>query len=369
LSSYLNSNCQMPPDMETALCIAAEIPSPARDLQTECLRLEQICMGALRDEVMAWPKPGLVTPVDSGSHRDMNIGTLLSSIDALHGSFARLVHAGARGASFAALRDIGMQAERKMLLATAGVNTHRGAIFNLGLLVAAAARRRVDHALQKFSCGDVVARVWGAEIAAARTQSPVSHGNSVYKKFAVGGARTEAAAGFPSVYNIGLPVLRCHLVAGHDRETAQIATLLALMEYLPDTNLLWRGGEAGLEFVRESAAEFNRDGGVAKPGWQQRLLELHHDCVARNLSPGGSADLMAATWVAHILDLNPDCPLEPTPLQLPLAAARGMQEGIPQLCCDPASNRGRAQSAPPLIRGGWEGFKPNEQSGLNFTAG
>jgi triphosphoribosyl-dephospho-CoA synthase len=288
--------------MESAFCIAAEIKSTAHELHAECMSLEQICMDALRDEVMAWPKPGLVTPVDSGSHRDMNIGTLLTSIDALHGSFARLAHAGARAEPFAVLREIGMEAERKMLLATGGVNTHRGAIFNLGLLVAAAARRLVDQSLAISSCGEVVASVWGAEIAAARTQSPVSHGNSVYKKFAVGGARTEAAAGFPSVYNIGMPALRRNLAAGHDRETAQIAALLALMEYLPDTNLLWRGGESGIEFVRKSAAAFNRAGGVAAPGWREHLLELHRACVARNLSPGGSADLMAATWVAHELE-------------------------------------------------------------------
>lgn len=298
----MHRNCQLLPDMETAFCVAADIESPSRDLQTECLRLEQVCVDALRLEAMAWPKPGLVTPVDSGSHRDMNIATLLTSIDALRGSFALLAYAGACGKPFTVLREIGLEAEDKMLFATAGVNTHRGAIFNLGLLVAAAARRRADHALQNLSCGEIVASVWGAEIAAARTQSPASHGNSIYKKFAVGGARAEAAAGFPAVYSIGLPALRRHLAAGHDRETAQIAVLLALMEYLPDTNLLWRGGESGLEFMRKSAAQFNRDGGVDRQGWREHLLGLHRACVARNLSPGGSADLMAATWVAHELE-------------------------------------------------------------------
>ncbi len=290
--------------METAFCIAAEIESATRDRQTECLHLEQICVDALHYEAMAWPKPGLVTPVDSGSHRDMSIGTLLSSIDALRGSFAQLAEAGARGATFAALQEIGLAAERNMLLATDGINTHRGAIFNLGLLVAAAARRQDDPALHGLNCGEVVARLWGAEILAARTQAPASHGNSVFKKFAAGGARTEAASGFPTLYSIGLPVLRRHLAAGHDRESALIATLLGLMTYLPDTNLLWRGGEPGLEFVRQSAAAFSHDGGVAMPSWRERLLELHRECVARNLSPGGSADLMAATWAVHELELN-----------------------------------------------------------------
>ncbi|HUX91786.1 MAG TPA: triphosphoribosyl-dephospho-CoA synthase MdcB [Gallionellaceae bacterium] len=290
--------------MEAAFCIAAKIESPSLDLQAGYLQLEQICVDALRCEAMAWPKPGLVTPVDSGSHCDMNIATLLTSIEALRGSFVLLAEAGARGASFAMLREIGMTAERSMLHATDGINTHRGAIFNLGLLVAAAARRPLDYSLHSLGCGEIVARLWGAEIVAARKNSPASHGNSVFKKYFAGGARTEAATGFPSVYNIGLPALRRHLAAGHDRESALLATLFALMEYLPDSNLLWRAGEPGLEFVRKSAADFNRDGGVEMPGWRERLLGLHREYVARNLSPGGSADLMAATWVVHQLELN-----------------------------------------------------------------
>jgi triphosphoribosyl-dephospho-CoA synthase len=94
------------------------------------------------------------------------------------------------------------------------------------------------------------------------------------------------------------------------------------MESLPDTNLLWRGGESGLEFVRQSAAVFNRDGGVAIQGWRESLLEMHRECVARNLSPGGSADLLAATWAVYQLELNPECPIEPNPLQLPLVRGR-----------------------------------------------
>lgn len=277
-------------------------PPPCKS-QAESLQLEHLCLSALRNEAMAWPKPGLVTPVDSGSHRDMNIATLLTSIEALRGSFALLAQAGASGASFAELCEIGLAAECNMLQATGNINTHRGAIFNLGLLLAAASLRGANQSLEKLSCGEIVAKVWGADIKAARTQSPASHGSSVYKKFAAGGARVEAAAGFPSIYNLGLPVLRRHLADGCDRETAQIATLLVLMEYLPDTNLLWRGGEAGLAFVRQSAAVFNEGGGVANPDWRESLLLLHRSFIERNLSPGGSADLLAATVLAHELEL------------------------------------------------------------------
>jgi len=288
--------------MESAACSHGVSAAKPHDQHADCFRLERICLEALTHEAMAWPKPGLVTPVDAGSHRDMHIGTFLASIDALQGSFAALALAGARGQSFAVLQAIGIEAEGKMLCATRGVNTHRGAIFNLGLLVAAAARRSADDALADLGCGAIVARVWGAEIAAGRKKSPASHGNSVFKRFSAGGARTEAASGFPTVYNIGLPALRRLVDAGHDRETAQVGTLLVLMEHLPDTNLLWRDGELGLEFVRDSAAAFNRAGGVDAPGWREQLLAMHREFVGRNLSPGGSADLLAASWAAHQLE-------------------------------------------------------------------
>jgi triphosphoribosyl-dephospho-CoA synthase len=200
------------------------------------------------------------------------------------------------------LQTIGIAAEQKMLRATGGINTHRGAIFNLGLLAAAAARRSADKTLAHLECGQIVTKVWGTEILAGRKSAPASHGNHVFRQFAAGGARMEAAAGFPTVYNIGLPVLHRLLQAGHNRETALIGTLMALMEYLPDTNVLWRAGEDGLDFVRHSAASFNRSGGVESADWQPSLLALHRAFVARHLSPGGSADLVAATWAVHQFD-------------------------------------------------------------------
>jgi triphosphoribosyl-dephospho-CoA synthase len=251
---------------------------------------------------MAWPKPGLVSPVDSGSHRDMHLGTFFASMAALRGCFAELACAGAHGELFPALQAIGIEAERKMLCATGGINTHRGAIFNLGLLVAAASLRKSDLSYSGLECGAVVTKAWGADILAGRKHSPASHGNHVFTKYAAGGARIEAAAGFPTVYNIGLPTLRRLLQNGHNRETALIGTLMTLMEYLPDTNILWREGESGLDFVRALAAAFNRSGGIDASGWREQLQDLHRVFVARNLSPGGSADLVAATWVAHHLE-------------------------------------------------------------------
>jgi triphosphoribosyl-dephospho-CoA synthase len=281
------------------ICHDVDVVENSCEAKTDYVYLENICLDSLKFEVMAWPKPGLVSPVDSGSHQDMHLGTFFSSIDALNGSFAAMARAGFHGQSYASLQSIGIEAERKMLNATGGINTHRGAIFNLGLLVASTAKRMSDLSLSNLECGEVVAKLWGADILSGRDKFTASHGNQVFNKFSAGGARVEAASGFPNVYSIGLPSLRKHIQAGHDHETALIGTLMVLMEYLPDTNLLWRGGVEGLDFVRSAAAEFNRSGGVTTFGWQMRILAMHRTFISRNLSPGGSADLVAATWAVH----------------------------------------------------------------------
>ncbi|MBL8472057.1 MAG: triphosphoribosyl-dephospho-CoA synthase [Rhodocyclaceae bacterium] len=104
------------------------------------------------------------------------------------------------------------------------------------------------------------------------------------------------------MYRIALPVLRRLLAAGVDEDRALVGTLMALMAELTDTNLLWRGGAAGLADVQAAAAAFNAAGGVCRPGWRARLMDMHGWMVARNLSPGGSADLVAAAWLVHGLE-------------------------------------------------------------------
>lgn len=265
--------------------------------------LDQLCLNALRSEVLAWPKPGLVTPVDPGSHHDMHIGTFLKSITALEGTFAEMAMAAVFGQGFQDMMAAGRRAEVRMQLATDGANTHRGAIFNLGLLASASMLRRCNPALAGLSCGKVVDREWGEDILASRPSSAATHGNQVYQRYARGGARGEAAAGFPMVYRFGIPTLRRLLQDGHDHERAMIGTLMTLIEKVDDTNLLWRGGEDGLAFAKQSARNFNDSGGVAQPGWREQLTVIHRSFVERNLSPGGSADLVAASWVAFHLDM------------------------------------------------------------------
>lgn len=246
-------------------------------------------------ELETWPKPGLVSHVDSGSHTDMNASTFRASATAIAPYLHAMATAGAHGGDMSWLRTIGMQAECAMLAATAGVNTHRGAIFGLGLLCAAAGARVTGRVAPSMSLGATVAALWGDQI----LDGPVllhSHGSRARLKFGAGGARREAALGFPSVYQVGLPTLR--RVAGDSpkrSDAARIETCFALIAHLEDTNLLHRGGLEGLMYAQRAAKFFIAQGGVRAPSWRAHAQAVHRNFVERRLSPGGSADLLAFT--------------------------------------------------------------------------
>ena len=256
-------------------------------------RLAALAEHSLCLEIETWPKPGLVSHIDNGSHADMDAATFRRSAAAIRPYFAELAEAGARGAAMPALRKIGLRAERAMLAATGGVNTHRGAIFGLGLLCAAAGARDAGHADAQLSLGAVVAQLWGRDILAG-PRLPDSHGERAGRRYGAGGARREAAEGFPSVYDIGLPALReAGRLAPDDEEALRVQACFALIAAVEDTNLLHRGGLDGLRFAQRSARAFLEQGGVGQADWRGAAAAVHHAFVERRLSPGGAADLLA----------------------------------------------------------------------------
>ncbi|KUZ35210.1 triphosphoribosyl-dephospho-CoA synthase MdcB [Burkholderia territorii] len=257
-------------------------------------RIAELAERSLVLEIDTYPKPGLVSHVDTGSHADMDAATFARSAAVLRPYFAELAAAGARDADMSVLRKIGLRAEHAMLAATGGVNTHRGAIFGLGLLCAAAGRRTAPGAAGRtMTLGAFVAQRWGTEILGG-PRLPDSHGQRASRRYGVGGARREAADGFPTVYSVGLPALRRaqHRVPD-DPEAARVDACFALIAALDDTNLLHRGGQAGLDFARATARAFVARGGIRARDWRLRAVAAHRAFVARRLSPGGAADLLA----------------------------------------------------------------------------
>lgn len=251
-------------------------------------------MSSLTAEALLTPKPALVDRRGPGAHRDLDLGLLLLSAASLQRSFRRIAECADGQVPSRALREelaqIGREAEQVMLAATGGINTHRGAIWVLGLLVAG-----------RMMCGGSATATEIAAMAAQIARIPdrfapqfPSNGSRVCERYGVPGARGEAQAGFPHVVEIGLPALH----RARDRRVAethaQLDALMAIMSCLPDTCLLHRGGRAALEAAQAGARAVVNAGGTSTIAGWRALQALDADLLERWASPGGCADLLAA---------------------------------------------------------------------------
>jgi triphosphoribosyl-dephospho-CoA synthase len=277
-------------------------------------RLGANAVAALIDEARLSPKPGLVDSRSSGAHSDLSLALMERSAMSLRPAFAAMAQAGvnAVGASTpkVELREtlglLGRDAEATMMLATGGINTHRGAIWALGLLVSAAAIEQGNAPAQRSAA---VAATAGEIARHADRNAPAFTGNKgerACRAFNVTGARGQAQAGFPHVMELGLPELKRSRARGNGETSARLNALLAIISELDDTCVLSRGGRTALTQVQRAAAAVLAEGGAATLAGRRALRRFSADAVACNLSPGGAADLLAATLFLDRIDLNID---------------------------------------------------------------
>ncbi|MHA6196034.1 triphosphoribosyl-dephospho-CoA synthase [Pseudomonas wadenswilerensis] len=258
--------------------------------------LADLAVDALIDEADLSPKPALVDRRGSGAHRDLHLGLMHASALALWPCFKEMAEAAlAIGEVGQPLREalgrIGREGERAMLATTGGVNTHRGAIWALGLLVAARALGEPGEAASAIAAR--AGRIALLDDRFAPLQQD-SHGLQVQRRYGVRGAREEAQAGFPCALDHGLPQLARSRQAGSGEQNARLDALLAIMTTLQDTCVLWRAGREGLQAMQQGARAVLDAGGSASLGGRRRLRELDSQLLALNASPGGAADLLAA---------------------------------------------------------------------------
>jgi triphosphoribosyl-dephospho-CoA synthase len=290
-------------------------------------RIAALATHCLLQEIETFPKPGLVSVADSGSHHDMDAGLLQRSAHALQPYFVELATAGARRSSLSQLQDIGRAAEATMLRVTGGVNTHRGAIFGLGLLCASAGLTGAGGTwcapCAPGALAAAIGEYWGQALqtdaqrvadAMRADASADSHGMQVRRRYGAGGARAAAIGGFASLYQTALPALRRgRELAPGDENAARVQCCFALIAVTVDTNLLFRGGAEGLLRAQCMAREFIDTGGVGRADWFERAREVHRSFVQARLSPGGCADLLAMAlfveaWqrTAEVRSVQPD---------------------------------------------------------------
>lgn len=334
-------------------------------------RILQSARTALIDEVSATPKPGLVDLRDNGSHRDMCLQTFLDSTEAVVPYIREMASEGLHcedlSLLFGRIRKTGLQAEKAMFRATGGVNTHKGIIFSMGLLAAAAGYQYGRQLAEKISgqlplsdsgtwdpsvsdllslagelCRDEIERDFEALNKKAESRgagiSSLTHGERLYLNCGCRGIRGEAADGFPSLSQIACPALADAAAGlklsrpfprpslslsgsisepgreplsdsgpGGKWNLARLQTLLHLMARAEDTNVLHRGGPEAVSFVKEEAAALLAGGGVFAEDGLRRLAQLNRDFIERNISPGGCADLLAlAVFLLRLPDREDD---------------------------------------------------------------
>ena len=271
--------------------------------QSDRLTVADMAVESLLEEVNTTPKPGLVDRRNRGSHTDMNIHTFTASAQALRPYFEECVRIGQQTAAqmpditFSLLRQAGLEAEKAMYRVTSGVNTHKGAIFTLGIL-----------------CGSL-GRLWTPEVPFAPTNAILSQcaqigqsalrdfapsgdtaGQQLYRTHGISGIRGEVASGLLSVANIALPVYTEALSRGLSPNDAAAITLVHLIARVEDTNLYHRGGPEGAAFAKSAARRLLQETPWPTPA---QLESLDDAFITKNLSPGGCADLLAATCFLH----------------------------------------------------------------------
>ena len=290
----------------------AELQAKTTDILTETLdawdaaTAAQQAVRALLYEVTTTPKPGLVDRRNSGSHTDMDSFTFMSSAAALYPYFEACAKAGRatmdRPApeTFAALRPLGCEAEGEMLDATNGVNTHKGAVFSIGITCAALGRlNRAEWCDPARVLQEVAAMTSGLtkqDFADITAENAVTAGQKLYAQYGITGIRGQVEAGLPVVLHHGLPVLEKGLKLGYDINRAGCAALLEILVHSTDTNMIARSSRerqlAWVARVKELLAQ------TPYPD-EEALVELDDQFIAENLSPGGSADLLALTYLLH----------------------------------------------------------------------
>src|SRR5580698_407117 len=243
-------------------------------------RLSALATHALITEAELTPKPGLVDQRGAGAHYDLSLNLMRRSANVLQPYFATMAFVSAGRNVDSGLRQelaaIGRAAERAMYAVTLGSNTHKGAIWTLGLLVAAAARAEHQNAGEIASMAGSIARLPLRALPAL-----ITHGDVARMRYGAAGARGEAWNDFLHVIQYGLPVLSERRMAACSEEVGQLDALLAMMARLDDTCVLYRGGEEALSVVKSGAEAVLAAGGHTYASGRQRLRQLDRELIAR----------------------------------------------------------------------------------------
>lgn len=280
-----------------------------------CAYISNITIKSILYEVAASPKPGLVDRYNSGAHKDMDYYTFLRSISVLGPYFYNCTKTGLdfKGDDHRDLlvdiRPIGIIAERDMFKATSGINTHKGIIFSMGIIAAAVGSLFKDLDRDTFSYTEISNRVkliskdMSKELKLVyEDKENLTYGEKLYLKYGTKGIRGEVESGFETVINISLPILEKLIFEDiYHINDILVQVLLHLMANTEDSNVLGRHNMGILNYVQGESKKALELGGCFTEEGRVYIQSMDEDFIDKNISPGGSADLLAISLMMYIL--------------------------------------------------------------------
>ena len=281
-----------------------------------CEYVGELAVRSMLYEVSASPKPGLVDRFNSGAHEDMDFYTFMASTAALSHILYQCAIEGVNwkgekdGELLDRLRAVGIEGEKRMFSATKGVNTHKGLLFSLGIITGAAGKIHRETG-ELFISSNVVCRevqkitkgITGRELEQQNQKKEKTYGERLFQAHGIKGIRGEVEDGFPTVSIYSLPVLRNLMdKEGLSLNDILVQVLLHLMVHTEDSNILGRHDFDTLNYVKRISKDALDAGGMFSEQGKTKIIEMDESFTKRNISPGGSADLLAVTVMLYLLE-------------------------------------------------------------------
>jgi len=269
--------------------------------------INSFAIQAMIYEVSCYPSPGLVSPVSCGAHKDMDFFTFVDSTSVLSKYFMLFVQEGFSNKSckeiFDRIRIIGIEAEKDMFGKTEGVNTHKGMLFLMGVTCAAVGKafyERKNFSHIRHIIKDMVKGIVNKELVHMDNKNELSHGERLFLKYKAEGIRGEVERGIPTVFDFSLDLYKQNKdLSTNDR---LVHTLIAIMQICDDSTILHRHSIEVLNEVKEKAKEIILLGGMNSTIGRKKINTLCEEFIQRNISPGGSADLLGLTVFLYLIE-------------------------------------------------------------------
>jgi len=271
------------------------------------LTISSFALQAMLYEVSCYPSPGLVSPVSNGAHKDMDYFTFIDSTAVLSKYLALFVQEGYSNRTckdiFDSIRTVGAEAEKDMFNKTQGINTHKGMLFLMGIACAATGKaiyekkpfKEIQTIIKEMTEGIV-----NKELLSLKDNSLLSHGEKLYLKYKNEGVRGEVERGIPTVFEYSLKLYKENLNLNlNDR---LVHTLIGIMTICNDTTIIHRHNQETLGKVKEMSKNIIKLGGMNTAKGKEKINDLCIEFIERNISPGGSADLLAVTVFLHFVE-------------------------------------------------------------------